>query len=429
LSEAGQEAVFYGALVVVATDGGAFQASVIGAAKVLPGATLGLVGGAVGDALPRRVGLGVGYLVQAAICIVVPLVFGTGFVALVLLILGVSALNEFVGPGEKAVIPLVTSKEQISSAASILALADGIGTAIGTAVMAPIILVIFGAEVLFYICGGLLIFAAVRILALPIRKSVTVRDALSRLDLTEIDVSFTSAFRWLIGWPAVVTIIMVGVIVAVLQTIVQTLGPSYVGDVLGEDPAKSVYIFLPAGIGGLVALGVAPWLNGKIGERMSAALGVLVMSLSLFALAFVDVLAPILGPISPTNIVRIFTLDPSDEVLVASFISIFTGFAVSLSAISVQTYINKRVPMLQQGRVFGLQSVLANAAALIPLLVVGVFAELASIEVVLIIAPWIVLGCVYALLVLVTRMARGETPSSREVFESFWEQPEGAGET
>jgi hypothetical protein len=80
--------------------------------------------------------------------------------------------------------------------------------------------------------------------------------------------------------------------------------------------------------------------------------------------------------------------------------------------------------MLQQGRVFGLQSVLANAAALIPLLLVGIFAELSSIELILIIAPWIVLGGAYALLALATSMARGETPSGREVLDSFWEQPE-----
>jgi hypothetical protein len=428
LSEIGQEAVFYGALVTVAIDGDALQASVLGAARVLPGATLGLVGGAVGDALPRRVGLGVGYMVQAAICIGIPLIFGTDFVALVLLVLGVNSLNQFVGPSEKAVIPLVTKKEEITSAASILSLTDGIATGVGTAVMAPFVLVTFGADVLFYVCGGFLIFAAVRIFALPIRKSVTVRDALSRLDLTELDLSFTNAFRWLSGWPAVVTIMMVGVVVTVLQTIGKTLGPSYVGDVLGEDPANSVYIFAPAGLGALVALVAAPWLNGRIGERRSAAVGVLIMSLSLLALAFVDVLAPVFGPISPMNIVRIFTLDPSNELMVASFLTIFTGFAVSLSAISVQTYINKRVPMIQQGRVFGLQSVLANAAALIPLLLIGVFADLASIELVLIIAPLIVLVGAYGLLVLATRLAQGETPSGRDVLESFWEQPEGTSE-
>ena len=70
LSEIGQESVFYGALVAVAVTGDAFDASLISVAKMIPAATLGLYGGAVGDALPRRVGLGVGYAAQAAICVV-----------------------------------------------------------------------------------------------------------------------------------------------------------------------------------------------------------------------------------------------------------------------------------------------------------------------------------------------------------------------
>ena len=55
--------------------------------------------------------------------------------------------------------------------------------------------------------------------------------------------------------------------------------------------------------------------------------------------------------------------------------------------------------------------------------------KLASIEVILIIAPWIVLVGAYGLLVLATRMAGGETPSGREVLDSFWEQPRASSET
>ena len=76
LSGIGQEGVFYGALVTVAINGTPFQATLIGAAKVLPGAVLGLLGGAVADALPRRIALVLGYVGQAALCIVMPLLFG-----------------------------------------------------------------------------------------------------------------------------------------------------------------------------------------------------------------------------------------------------------------------------------------------------------------------------------------------------------------
>jgi MFS family permease len=426
LSEIGQEGVFYGALVTVARDGSPFQASVMGAAKLLPGAALGLFGGVVADALPRRVALGLGYLIQAAACVVFPIFLGTGFAMLLTLVLGVSTINQVIGPSEKAVLPLVTGREDMSKAASLMSLSDSIGSGLGTAAVAPIILVAFGVQVLLFVCGAFLIFAAVRILALPVQKNVTVKEALRRLGSTELDLGFRKALSWLMGWPAIVTIMMVGMVVSVLSNITETLGPTYVDDVLHDDPTRSVYVFAPAGAGALVALAVSPWVVGRVGERVSAAIAVLIMTLALFSMAFMEPLAAVLGGVNPLNVVRLMGLQPSDELLGAAFVSTFTGFAVSMSSVSVQTYLNRRVPVTQQGRVFGLQSVLVNAAALVPMLLLGLLAEATSIQALLFFAPWIVLAGVYGLLGLASRLAHTEKMSRHEISRSFWYEPETA---
>ena len=75
MSEIGQEAVFYGALVAVADD--PMHASLIAIGKAVPAAAFGLVGGAVADALPRRIALGLGYGLQAAACLAVLLFLST----------------------------------------------------------------------------------------------------------------------------------------------------------------------------------------------------------------------------------------------------------------------------------------------------------------------------------------------------------------
>jgi len=429
LSEIGQESVFYASLVQVATDGTPFQASVIGAAKVLPGALLGLFGGAVADAMPRRVGLGLGYAVQASLCVIIPVIFGTDFTALLILVLGVSTLNQFIGPSEKAVLPLISKREEISTAASLMSLSDSIATGIGTAMVAPIILVVFGVKTVFYISAIFLILASIRIFALPIQKDITTKAALARLHLSEIDLGFRKALSWLLGWPAIISMIMVGMVVSVLSNVTETLGPSYVSEVLHADPAKTIYVFAPAGLGALVALMVAPKLLNKKGERWVAAVAVLIMSVALFTMAFMEQLTPFLAPISPMNVVKLFGFEPTDELLAASFVSVFTGFAVSMSSVAVQTYVNKRVPNVQQGRVFGLQSVLVNAAALVPMLLLGALASVVSIPAVLFFAPWVVLGAVYALLVLSGRWMGVETMSRGEVMDSFWHEPGGPGST
>jgi hypothetical protein len=291
--------------------------------------------------------------------------------------------------------------------------------------VAPVVLVTFGVHTLFFVCACFLALAALRIFALPVQKDVTVKAALERLKLSELDIGFTSALRWLIGWPAIVTIIMVGMVVSVMSNITQTLAPSYVAQVLNTEPAKSVYVFAPAGVGALTALAMTPQVVDRKGERWAAAVGVLIMSAALFAMAFVNELGGWLRPVNPLNIVRVFGLHPTDELLVASLISVFAGFAVSMSSVSVQTYLNRRVPAISQGRVFGLQSVLINASALLPMLLLGLIAERTSIEAILVVAPWVVLGGVYALLMLGSRWIGRERMSGEQVRDSFWHEPAG----
>jgi hypothetical protein len=344
---------------------------------------------------------------------------------LLILVLGVSTLNQLIGPSEKAVIPLVSSREEISTAASVLSLTDSVASGLGTAVVAPAILVTLGARTLFIVCAVFLAFASLRIFALPVQKEVTVKAALERLKLSELDIGFASALRWLLGWPAIITIIMVGMIVSVMSSITQTLAPTYVAQVLHTDPAESVYVFAPAGAGALIALAITPKVVDSKGERWAAAVAVLIMSAALFALAFVDQLSSWFGAVNPLNIVRVFGLEPTDELLGAALISVFTGFGVSMSSVSVQTYLNRRVPSISQGRVFGLQSVLISAAALVPMLLMGLIAERTSIEVILLVAPWVVLGGVYALLMLAGRWVGSEPMSREQVLDSFWHEPGG----
>jgi hypothetical protein len=81
--------------------------------------------------------------------------------------------------------------------------------------------------------------------------------------------------------------------------------------------------------------------------------------------------------------------------------------------------------MVQQGRVFGLQSLLGNAAALVPLLLAGFIAAAFSIEMVMFVTPWMVISEVFLLLILTNRWAGEEPMSKGEVLSSFWTEPSG----
>ncbi len=422
LSEIGHEAILYGSLVAIAIGGSVFEASLVGLANLVPAAALGLYGGVVSDTLPKRVALGLGYGLQGLLCFMVPVTFGTSLGPILVLVGSVSLINQVVGPSEKAVIPLVASREQIGTAASLLSFSDSIATAIGTAMLAPIVVKLWGVAPLFYVCGIFLLLASIRVFSLPLRQHIGVREALSKIDLSEQDLGVPVALRWLANHPAIGSMIVIGLIVSVLNTISATLGPSYVRDVLHADPTNTVYVFAPAGVGALVAMAVAPRLIDRIGERMSAAIGFLVATVSLFLLGAIDVVSPALAPIS-AEAFGLFGVDPGDEVRAAGSISLFAGFATSLTAVAVQTYINRRVPVLQQGRTFGLQNVLTNAAAMVPLLALGGLAVRTGVEPILLVAPWIVLVGAYALIIVASHYAGREAPTGLEVLSTFWEEP------
>jgi hypothetical protein len=323
-------------------------------------------------------------------------------------------LPQLIGPSEKAVIPLVSARSQSASAAAIVSVADSIGTGVGGGFVAPVLMKTTGIDPLLFVCGGILAFAAVRVFSLPVQREVGVKESLRRLKLSELDLGLRSALDWLLGWPAIATMITAGVVVSVLNLSMSTLGPSYVGTALEADPADAVYVFAPGSLAALVALLIGPWLIDKTGERQLAISAVFLQAGALFSLAFIDELAPVLAPISPANVLKLFGQEPSDALLAASFISIFTGFEASLSGFAVQTYLNRRVPAIQQGRTSGLQSMLANAVAIIPLIGLGALANVTSVQAILFWAPRVVLPVVYVLIGVTSRMTGRERPKGRE---------------
>jgi hypothetical protein len=93
--DAGQQSLAFGALVAVTRGGAsAFEVALVGSAALLPPALLGLYGGAVADALPKRVALAGVYFLQALLCFAVPIFGGTDLAYMLILLLAVNALGQ-----------------------------------------------------------------------------------------------------------------------------------------------------------------------------------------------------------------------------------------------------------------------------------------------------------------------------------------------
>lgn len=419
LADSARDAIRYGALIAVAREGGStLDAALVGVASLIPPTLLGLYGGAVADAMPKRVALGAIYLLDAAVCFLVPIWFGTGLGAIVLLIFAVNVFGQVSGPTEQSIAPLVATEEELATANSLSSLVSNLGTVFGTALLAPILVRIVGVRAVFYVAGVLLFLASGRIL--------NVRSGRDRRQVRwhRPDVNVATTIRWLIDQPAVATMIVVGVVAGTANVVMQTLAPRYVQTVLEVDPADAVYVFAPSSIGLALALLAAPTLIRLRGERASALMGFLFTATSLCLLGFVRRdLAVVTDPVNPLRLVSIIGIDMGGPLRTASFLVLPLGFGMALTTMSVQTYINRRVPLTYQGRAFALQSTLKNGSAIIPLLTLGAAASVLGVDVVLIFSPFLLLGVAVSL-VRLSEYFGGKAPTSRlEVLSSFWEEP------
>ena len=419
LADAARDAIRYGALIAVARGGGStLDAALVGVASLIPPTLLGLYGGAVADAMPKRVALGAIYVLDAAVCFLVPIWFGTGLGAIVLLIFAVNVFGQVSGPTEQSIIPLVASEGEMATANSLSSLVSNLGTVFGTALLAPILVRVAGVRTVFYVAGVLLFFASGRILNVRSRRDQ------QKVTWRRPDVNAADTVRWLVAQPAVATMIVVGVLAGTANVVMQTLAPRYVQSVLEVDPADAVYVFAPSSIGLALALALAPILIRLRGERVAALTGFVFTAVSLCLLGFVRRdLANVLDPVNPLRFASIVGIEMGGPLRTASFLVLPLGFGMALTTISVQTYINRRVPLAYQGRAFALQSTLKNGSSIIPLLTLGAAASLFGVDVMLIFSPFLLLAVAVSLVKL-SESFGGRAPSSRlEVLASFWEEP------
>jgi MFS family permease len=420
LSDGGRDALKYGALVAVTrSSGSSIDAVLIGVASLLPPTLLGLYGGAVADAFPKRVALAIIYLLQGGLCFVVPTFLGTNLGAVIALIFALNVLGEVSTPDEQSVAPLVASDEQLATATSLLSLASNVGTAVGTALLAPILLRVVGVQAVFWAAGTMLLLASGRIWQVRSERDLKTTTGYHRPSLNVREI-----LGWLADEPAVATMMMVGVLAGTATVVLQTLAPRYVQSVLGLDPAEAVYVFAPTSIGLVLALVSTPGLMHRIGERRTALLGFLITATSLFLLGLVrHHLVVVVDPINPFRLLGAAGLHLGGPLRTASFLVMPLGFGVAATTMSVQTFINRRVPLAHQGRMFALQSTVKNGVTIIPLVTLGIAASVAGVDTVLIASPVLLFALAFLLVVLSEHFGSHAPFGRLEALESFWRDP------
>jgi MFS family permease len=264
----------------------------------------------------------------------------------------------------------------------------------------------------------MLLLAASRVFDLPVDEEGRA------VKLPPLGLRFRPAVNWLLDNPAVATMIVFSTLAGTVNIVLQTLAPRYVEEVLHTDAANAAYVFAPSAVGIVLGLVIAPALMRLVKERLSAIIGLLIAAASLFLLGLIGDVADVIDPFNPIRITEPLGII-NERVRTAGILALPLALGVSLTITSVQTYINRRVPLAYQGRTFAMQSALRNGAAIIPLLTFGSAAAVFGTEAVLLFSPLVLLGVGYTLVYYSYRYAGVVQPSALEVVGTFWEEPQG----
>ncbi len=392
LTDIALQALLYGALIAsVRAGGNATDAALLGVAYLLPGLVLGMFGGIVADALPKRVALAGAYVTMGGLTLLIPLFFGTDFRSLLAVLFAVRVLHQVSQPSEASAVPLVATEDELASATSFISLISSAGEVVGKALIAPLIVRAFGVDPVTVVAGLLFIFSASRVFDLrPPRRRAGTTDA-EEPEGVQQRVSTLETIRWLLTDRAQLWMLLLAALASTISVILGMLGPQYTQDVLQVDAANALYVFSPAVLGLLVALVAAPPLIRMFQERVVAVIGFTIVAATMSALGLVDRLRDWLPWLPVIDLPLV-----GERVELAAELSVFLGFGMTLAATATQTYISRTAPLAVQGRTFALLGTMKDGLAIPSLLVLGVVATAIGVRPVLIFAPLLLLALALA---------------------------------
>lgn len=393
----------YGVMVFLATEGASqFQISLANSASYLAALLFGLQGGMLADSAPKQRTLAISFIIQASLCLILPLLFGTKIVPMLVLIFLTSAMAQIISPGLKSIVAVVSKPAEVATTGALVNVLGSIGSAIGSSFIAPLLIKYFSINAVLLVGGLLYLIGAVRIYKLPNKEaegSKSLQQSITTLNWKPRALSLKYNAEWIMAHRPVGSMLLVGIMCAALFEGINSLLPVYVREVLNEDPANSIYIFAPAGIGYLIGAVGGPRLIHRFGERRLVVYSLVLMIVGAFMLGTIDTVAPYVAWINPLRLLEpLFGVELSQLVLAAGIIALPANLGSTAASQSVQVYINRHVPIIEQGGIFGLQQVQQNAFNLASVFILGIVATITGPQYIFLVAP-LVVGSIVLMLV------------------------------
>lgn len=373
-----QNAMLYAVLILLVEESGsAIHSTLLVVALTIPSVVLGIPGGTIADLLPRRFTLTLGYLGRAGVAALLFYYSGDLFYIYVVVLVH-STIGQFFGPAESATVPAVVRPDQLSTANSLMMFVLMLAQIGGLVVMAPILIKLISPEAVF-ISAAVLYLVATYIIGWMASGFTRSQDEkppkIGFMEATREGFHILRTNRH-----AYLSIVYLTTGLSLSKVLV-ILMPKYTRDVLDIAPEDTVFVVAPAAIGAAVGLLIVPALIKLFGAWRVAAGAFFIFVLGLAGLGLVVYVRDFVQSNFDFGISFVednFSLD--SVITMTMLLAIPLGLSFTILNVSTRVVMNEQAPQEAQGRIFAVQMALGDFLSLLPLLLVGVVADLVGVR-------------------------------------------------
>jgi MFS family permease len=359
-----------GAVLVERQTHSTAQIGLVILSSILPAFLASLVSGAVVDRWGKVRVLIASHLARAVIALT--FFVGTAFfppaasLATIYLVNVAGAIfSQFAMPAELSLLPDLVESEQLLSANTLFQLSMLAGEGLGIVVLSPLVIKLFGVPAVGLVAAGLCFLALALVASLPRDPRSEERPAWSSSVLKELGTDLKAGWRTIAQDRLLVLVTAQATLAAALLLVLVSLVPRMATRHLGLGVEDAPFLVLPGGVGFLLGA----YLMNRWAERMSRpkwiAVGLMGVGLNLAVMGLVMGDALQLDSYLTVLTTRWLVLPPI----------LGLGMMLALVVIPARTVLQERPPAPMRGRVIAAQMAMANAAAVLPLVLGGALAD------------------------------------------------------
>ena len=378
VGQTAQNALIYALLILLVTESGSsIHSTLLIVALTIPSIVLGIPGGAIADMLPRRFTLTLGYLARA--CVAAALFYYSGNLFYIyLLVLAYSTIGQIFSPAEAATVPAIVRRDQLSTANSLMMLSLMLAQILGMVVMAPILIKLISPDAVFVVAAVLLVGATYIVGWLATGFTRTQDEKPPSIGFVD---AMSEGFRILrTNRHAYLAIVYLTTGLALSKMLI-VLMPKFTRDVLDIAPEDTVFVAAPAAIGAGVGLLIVPLLIKFFGAWRVAGAAFFVFVFGLAGLGLVVFLRDFIQDNFNFGVLFLGnTRSLASVITVTMLLAIPLGLSFTILSVAARVVMNEQAPQEAQGRIFAMQMALGDFLSLLPLLVVGVVADVVGVR-------------------------------------------------